>query len=60
MIAPKLRDRLQREQRTSSNDGDGDFGDDGPRVGDARCEVAAEEVALDEGNFGRVDEPLSW
>lgn len=60
MTAPKLRDRLQREQRTSSNDGEGDFGEDAPRIGDARCEVTTEELALDERNFGRVDELLSW
>ena len=60
MAAPKLRDRLQREQRTSSNDADGDCGDDGPEIGDARCEVVVEELALDERNFGKVDKLSGW
>lgn len=60
VTAPNRRDRLQREQRTSSEDGDGDFGEDGPRIGDVCCEVAAERLALDERNFGKVDGLLSW
>ena len=60
MTAPKLRDRLQREQRTSSDDADGDFGEDGPEIGDTCCEVVTEELALDERIFGKIDKLLGW